>query len=156
MKIKALQAEFNGHATSVFLSVWYNLCCCCFLGYYWSNKCNIHHVSLCFLLFWTTCVFCCMLCSRHRLKAEATVNTENLWNLNFWFPSSVASLRHRVCCWHYKWQACSAVEWPWLIGVWSLSLPPTSIWKPSSQVWNMFVRRQPLSALSTPFVCHGL
>lgn len=30
------------------------------------------------------------------------------------------------------------VKWPWLIGVWSLSLPPTYIWKLSTQVWNMF------------------
>ena len=93
----------------------------------------------------------------HPLKLEVYINSKKtFWNVNFWsstvekWPSFPAmSWCHYVCCWHCEWQTRASRRWPGLIGVWSLSLPPTSIWKSSARVWNIFVQWRPLSSLST-------
>lgn len=83
----------------------------------------------------------------HPLKLEVYINSENLWNLNFWFSAAESDPPSLSCiyvttfvfgttCGRFAWP----IQWPWLIGVWCLSPPPTSIWKSSTQVWNMFVQ----------------
>lgn len=95
---------------------------------------------------------CCAFALRHRvvvhhpLRLEVCINPKPLKSQHLvfssgkWFSSHVMSLRHHVCCWQLgtmSGRVDCPFKWPWLIGVWSLSLPPTSIWKSFTKVWNM-------------------
>lgn len=73
----------------------------------------------------------------HSAKPQMCVNNEifEIWTCDFCtftpverhWPCPVISLRHFVCCWHYKRvQIEHPFKWLWLIGVWSLSFPPTA------------------------------